>query len=643
MKKIIILLFSVISVLSAEQNISLNITKSDKVNITIFTLNGRVIEKYNDINVNSLTLLEDRAYQLYLMHTSINGVSNIQKIFPNTNLLLQTKISPSNNQVENKDSIETVNLIELTNIIPLNVSLSKVTNFRYINGIRTPFKKALNSSKRLNSSIENWCAFNHTDSIWNQEYNFDIIHNDPDGTEIDLTESFLQKAKEIGFTEADKNFTWFFFKKKLIENLLVLDTIDVEQLWENEIRAQHPNITRSKFKDLMGDYKKSFFEEVMKKSHQTLAGTTEKIKDSLISDFNSNAFDSTRTLVVAHSQGNLYLNDILTHPEMSEYRPYFGIIHLASVSRFQNGWWWTNQSDKVVNRVRALDDQIYGGLDDDRPGKKNRGAWASADELHHDMLLSYLNEDLISYDSILNAIVDIDANTPFYVNANTRAAFHKVDLANDLNESESKYTREPHELVPARATRSLTVNAHKYDDYNSFTDSVPSGNDSAVNHDGTIIPFNTNTVWVMSSPMWNRPLGLHDSVKLNFDINDNSYSTIYLGHMLPGTFTPQTPDEAIATIKVHFHDTTAVWSKNLILGVHVAWADIPTFVQPADPGTVIMKAWEKMDNYTLMTELPLPQALTAKRIKSISVIAPTIDYANATFLLTGITLKESDN
>ncbi|GGW81698.1 YfaP family protein [Alteromonas halophila] len=265
----------------------------------------------------------------------------------------------------------------------------KRTMFYYANGVGNSFADAVDSMTALES------AYKYTLPAEEETYTFGVAYNNTQGLQTDLMQVMVQKMTEYGI-DGDPYLMYTLILEDFDESTIehFFDVL----LSDSEIQAMRDAI-RETMVDAMRDL-------VADQNLQT-------------NIYESDLLSGRRVMVVAHSQGNLYSNSIVSavkerQPERSNSIGYFGVASPAgSVNNYsayvtvQDTAYVTAEDDRVINPLRDSFTVLPANIDNDP------GIFEGRDWMNHGFLQSYFDSELDSRARIDTGVGAMAANLTY--------------------------------------------------------------------------------------------------------------------------------------------------------------------------------------------------------------------------------------
>lgn len=370
---------------------------------------------YGRVRVQFFTVREE--WRQRRLRNDLEENLEVQEIHRDFNIVLAGFNSRITERKVPSEKVELLPLLEVqqpksdTLVIPLFVqpdSLKKTTVL-FMNGINNTYDMAIASAMNLFEV----CETELKERYPNELFDCRLAYNKRHHIGVDMMEVYLQKRDEImnteGYDEDEIRGAFKLLFKRLFPwgAYHFSDEVQHEEAVEMATEQLEEMGFSRRFVNSFEDSTMSDFDEWFDIAMQSRPTTTEGFIDMFKTIFQR---ENSRLIIVAHSQGNLYTNDV--YDALKEYQGSIGIIHVASPSRRVNGWVWTNDDDKVVNGVRAQDSLVPQGRSNEVvAGTHDEHPW---DKRNHNWSLSYFHENLVSRDSIMNQLIRLCEELPYY-------------------------------------------------------------------------------------------------------------------------------------------------------------------------------------------------------------------------------------
>lgn len=245
------------------------------------------------------------------------------------------------------------------------------TDIFFMNGILTTNDEAVNATDEIKEAYKLPLQRLYS----NEDFNFRLLYNISMGLLTDLYEVFLQKENDLRVTPEEAFFLWL-----TVRRIPILPNIVLTPILEQIVATIISNARNTQ-------------ESVIQRQASRFTATVTGSLD-----------EGRRVLLIAHSQGNLFANQILAsilrrHPS---YRESIGMIGVATpASRrytpnniYPVGYpYWTAHDDRIIRSLSVVATVLPSNVNND-PGSTDQ-----RDLFNHAFLRSYFDDGVTNYGS----------------------------------------------------------------------------------------------------------------------------------------------------------------------------------------------------------------------------------------------------
>lgn len=253
----------------------------------------------------------------------------------------------------------------------------------YVNGVANTRVQAWRSLQKLEEKVEK----DYT-QLLTEKIKYRLFWNETHGALEDVLEVFKQKAEESPEFK-DKSEFWSAFIK-LLKGEDVTDSLNT--------------ILLSNVNAFLQDVRNKIQDHTIDKTSVRYTETDSKLK--MHADRYTNRCD--KILLVAHSQGNLFTNEIYDYIVNKQKYTSNNIktVHVAVPTEPIKGDYWTSSTDQIINAIRLIDTNVQPANIDDIPLDS---IFATGGHSFNGVYLTYpssLSKIMTSIDNALIALQD---------------------------------------------------------------------------------------------------------------------------------------------------------------------------------------------------------------------------------------------
>ena len=407
MKKITIILF-ILFLLgvchSRQMQIPIQFVNSPTT-IELYNLKGQRILKreFSSYSTAPISLSNNLANQIYIMRVINGNRVSSHKFMPNTQIRFVGNFVNTNNASTNETARNPQ--IQLQNLLRSAPLGDSITNIIFINGMMNTEEAARINLRHIRNAYEDILSTH----MFPGDYIFRLGFNETRGRIGDAAEILFQWETEFG--QSPSPLQW-------------LAPIISEEYYEEAMgfSANNRNITTNtrdnvrKFIDRVAETMRRLDIETVTKYH---AQTTNYMRAIIDNSFENNH----RVIIIAHSQGNLYANELIAHYRQNDTDYHLNraaVLNIAPPTASPStSWWFTNRLDWTIIGVRArfwntlpgFDNWVINSNDDPRE-------WSQ-----HSFWESYFHPDLRSRQLIDSVFFKYAKELPF------APIYHSHDVA----------------------------------------------------------------------------------------------------------------------------------------------------------------------------------------------------------------------
>jgi hypothetical protein len=384
-------------------------SENSPTTIELYNLKGQKVltKEFSRYNSAPISLSNNLANQVYVMRIKNGDKVFTRKFMPDVKIHFVGNFA-NTNKISTNETLRfpEIQYQTLLREEPLGDS---VTNIIFINGMRNTIEIAENSLDRIRAAYAERLKTNE----YPGDYKFTLGYNQTHSETHDFAEVRYQWETEFN-REANVN-----------ELAWLAPIIGVEYYEEamgisiDSPYSQASNFIKKNFLDRVTEFKTKYLPEREKivESHKKTTDDLRKIMDE--------SFENRqRVIIIAHSQGNLFANELIAHyynNNKDKKMLSTEVLNIAppTISPSKSWWWYTNKDDHIINTARLIHNPyiLMGYENESISGKDPR------DFMRHGFWESYFHDNLRSRQLIDKVFFKYCKELPFW------SPYHPDDVA----------------------------------------------------------------------------------------------------------------------------------------------------------------------------------------------------------------------
>lgn len=400
MRKSVIILFILLSInVCFSRNMQIPVQfENSSTTIELYNMKGQKVFSKEFIRYNNIpfSLTNNLANQVYIMRVKNGANEFTRKFTPNRNIQFMGFSNNKNIKTRSEDDTDSLSNKTTQQKNTRSTEIDSMTTIIFINGIWNKEDAARENLERIK------VAYKDTLKHFPGEYQFKLGYNKSDGKPSlgDITEVVFQLLRDLGIS--NENISEYFQSWLL----LIVSTSDyIEMLKENSLL--NIDILDEKLDELLK--KLSELKEVL------MATTVVRSNDATAADLKriiDKSFENKeRVIIISHSQGNIYSNDLFEKFSEKE-KKHSAVLNVATpTTKPATGWYFTNYNDGVIALARAINNEILLGIWNDLLSLDEKDP---REITNHNFWESYFSPNLISRTRIDKELLKQCESLPFW-------------------------------------------------------------------------------------------------------------------------------------------------------------------------------------------------------------------------------------